>query len=84
MREQLSKEVCILCHRRQEEDIYHPRGRDWDFRDEEQWEELHTVICDEEVFMRSEPKFKAASTYRPPPDWCPYRFQHAIALGREL
>lgn len=84
MREQLSKSVCRDCHRNQAKDLRNPRGCDWDPTDENQWEEFHTVLCDVDEIMKDPPEYRSASTWEPPPPWCPYKLQHAVALGKEL
>lgn len=83
MRECLSKAICRKCHEKQKNDEYHSRGCDWDPFDESQWEDLHTVICDGDQSREEQEPYKTASTLEPPPDWCPYRFQHSVQVGRE-
>jgi hypothetical protein len=83
MRERLSKDICRECHRKQQENPYHSRGSVWDPFDESQWEDLHTVICDGDDSGENPPPYKTASTLDAPPDWCPYRFQHAIRVGQK-
>lgn len=88
MCEQLSKIICKRCHEDQVIDPHYPRGNAWDIEDEKQWGELHTVLCgvDEQKsnYMTLDWVYKTASTWEPPPEWCPYRFQHAVAVGRKL
>ena len=88
MQEQLSIEVCRICHKKAMEDPCNPRGADWDFNDRQQWFELHTVLCFVDIQKSNRNNgdlcYKTASVYEPPPEWCPYKFQHAVALGREL
>lgn len=81
----LSKIVCAECHRKQSEDEFHPRSSfsEWSSIDTEQWDELNTAICDME-FSSGPIIFKTCSTLMPPPDWCPNKFKHAVALGMEL
>ena len=66
----LSKDICIKC-----------RGllRFWKWRDEDvmHWNKLGEVMCPHAPAENSD--FIKIGTV--PPDFCPYRFEHAISLG---
>ena len=78
----LNKEVCHQCHKKEMEKEDSGRHTEWDMEDDIEWDQYQSVICKTTYSPKKMDKvLKTTSIYYPPPDWCPYKFKHAIASG---
>lgn len=88
----LTKSVCMNCTKHHDEDLWGqfdydfsgtagPLGEKGIMYDDDLWE-MGLVVCPEEVagdeFLD---QGDLTSIKKDPPRWCPYKFQHGVALG---
>ena len=73
----LSREICKKCVGINPSvvSIY-----SWTPRDDFHWDESEVMYCPASLaFPGSD---NTTPTESPPPDWCPYMFEHAVAAGK--
>ena len=68
----LSKCVCTKCQNRN-------KLFGWDNLSDSRWR-YNWVCCPADLTPRSSPK---VYIQRSPPKWCPYVFEHAVAVGKD-
>ena len=70
----LNKDVCRNC-------LINKVGF-WDEIDNEMWHKRDIVVCPRCVrWIVSRRTYVVPSALEAPPDWCPHKFEHAIAAG---
>jgi len=77
----LTKQVCIKCaraHWPKLYKIYLNAKRPWTKLDAARWKYDNNVICPCDLPGND---FPAAIVTEPPPKWCMYRLEHAVAAG---